>query len=456
MSSTVADGQVTIPLAQFYHLRKSYQQLHAKLNAQLPATARHSRFDAVEKEAASNVAVMDDTRIVEIKSYSTTIILKIIHQESVNRMEGKDSRHLGEAISVSLEAFFSNDWFRGSIRLSSARLLDSGDVEIIAHAEHRGDLERLIQTTAWHEEFERSLGPLPIQTYNVRMHNMRIGCMTFRNRKEKSAVIMTLADTNFPVELDNGNRIIIGDISWCDKKPKKNKPKGTTALMMEFLFPEQANKAITNGLYWQGERHACNIADRRQFGLQRCLNCQHYGHLSQTCSAEPRCGKCAGQHKEENCTSTDTKCVLCGGPHYSAGPRCLVKEQMKKSHGFPTTCFSPATDPMAEAQVAIKMEPEDQPESVFGRTQDGYPIPETLLQRNDDYRIVAMARDTGFQPNIFVKLKREAEDALPEGESHRDAKRIKQEDLKQRNPPYREDSMPPYRQPSPYIIHRPD
>ena len=151
MISTVADAQVTIPLTQFYNLRKSYQQLHAKLNAQLPASARHSRFDATEKEAASNVAVINDTRIVEIKSYSATIILKVMHQASVNRLKGKDSRNLGEAISVSLEAFFSNDWFRGSIRLSSARLSNSGDVEIIAHAEHRGDLERLIQTAVWHE-----------------------------------------------------------------------------------------------------------------------------------------------------------------------------------------------------------------------------------------------------------------------------------------------------------------
>ena len=285
---------------------------------------------------------------------------------------------------------------------------------------------------------------------------MRIGCMTFRSRKEKSAVVMTLADTNFPVESDNGNRIIIGDISWCDKKPKKTKPKATTALMIEFLYPEQANKAIANDSYWQGERHACNIADRRQSGLQRCLDCQQYGHLSQTCSAEPRCGKCAGQHQEENCTSTELKCVLCGGPHYSAGPRCLVKEQAKKSHGFPTTRFSLATDLMAEVQVAIKMEPNDQLESVFGRTQRGYSIPETLHQRNDDYRIVAIAREIGFQPDISVELKREAEDAMPEGESDGDAKRIKQEDLEQEDPPYHEDSMPPYRQRSPYMIHRPD
>lgn len=453
--STAADAQVTIPLAQFHNLHQSYEQLHAKLNSRSPTPARYSRLDAVGKEAAPNVAVVNDTRIVESKSYSATIIVQIVNQASVNRMEGKDSRLLGEALSLSLEAFFSNDWFRGSIRLSSATLLDSGDVEIIAHAEHRGDLERLIQTTAWHNEFERSLGPLPNQTYKIRMHNMRIGCMTFRNRKEKSAVVMTLLDSNYPVESD-GHRITIRDISWCDKNHKKKKEKAVTALMIEFLFPEQANKAIAKGLYWQGKRHACNIADRRQFVLQRCLNCQNYGHLSQTCSAEPQCGDCAGQHRREDCTSTNMECVLCSGPHHSAARGCPARKQAKEAQRFfPIDPEFPATEPIAGVHVAIKREPE-LPETMFDRTQDGHAFPRTLLQQIDSSRIVGMARETGLPYNISVKPKREAKDDLPGVDSGGDSKRIKQEDLKQENPSHREDSMAPYRQPSPYIILRPN
>lgn len=106
------------------------------------------------------------------------------------------------------------------------------------------------------------------------------------------------------------------------------------------------------------------------------------------------------------------------------------------------------------AHVAIKMEPE-QSEIVFDRTQDSHTITGTRLQQTEDFGIVTRAGDTSFQPNTSIELKREAEDALHEGESGRDAKRIKK-DLKQEDPPYREDSMPPYRQPSPYIIHRPD
>lgn len=200
-NESAASAQDTIPLAQFYGLCDSYQELHAKLEGQLPATAAHRHLDDVGEEATSNVAVVNGIQITEKKSYSATIILNVVHQASVNRMEGETSRWLGEAILVLLEAFFSDYWFRGSVRLSAASLLDCGDVEVFAHAEHRGDLERLIQTTTWHEEFERSLGPSPAQTYNVRMHNMRIGCIIFKNRKEKSVVIKTLANNNFTVTL---------------------------------------------------------------------------------------------------------------------------------------------------------------------------------------------------------------------------------------------------------------
>ena len=48
---------------------------------------------------------------------------------------------------------------------------------------------------------------------------------------------------------------------------------------------------------------------------------------------------------------------------------------------------------------------------------------------------------------------RKDENALPEAESDRDYKFIKKEDP-QEGPVYREDSMAPYRQSSPFILHR--
>lgn len=406
----------------------------------MPSTAAHRRVNNTEGEVTRNLEVFNGAQIIEIKSYTATINLNIVHQMSVNRMEGVTSNDLGEAISVSLEASLSDYWFRGSVRLSAARLLDCGHVEVVAHAEHREDLERLIQTTAWHEEFERSLGPLPIQTYKIRMHNMRIGCMPFMNRKEKSAVIKTLANTNFPADTDNG---IIRDIPWCGKDVERNNNR-TTALMVEFTFPEEANKALADVFFfWLGTRHACNIADPRQFDLPRCLNCQNYGHHLLQCSTEPQCGKCAGQHPTKNCTSTNTECVLCGGPHPSADRQCPLRKQTK-TRRFPTTRLVPVPEPVAEVQDVIKKEP-DLPETTFDRTREIYSTPGTLPHQTEIFGNVRLRGDTGLQSINLVRPKREAEDALPKAESGGEIKRIKQEDLKQEEPWHRETSMPPYR-----------
>ena len=403
--------QITDPLARLYSLHQSYQQLRTKLNTRWPTTAGYSRSAAAGEEAASNVIVINGTQINESKSYCATIILTIVHQENVNRMEGKDYRHLRDAVFSSLKAFFSEGRFRGLMKIRSVRVLDSGDVEIVARTAHREDLERLIQETAWHEEFERSLGPLPSETYNVRMHNVRTGCIEFSNRKEKSAIVMTLIADNFPVEKENGNCTVIRDISWCGNDFGKKKEKGVTALMVEFMFPEHANETLAKGLNWKGKSHHCDIVDP---SVSRCRNCQHYGHFMKTCSAEPRCGRCAGQHQFDDCTSTIKQCVLCDGPHRSADRGCRYRKQPNESlRSFTITPESPAIEPVAGVSAANKSEPEKS-EIMFNHTQNSHTSPRTLFKRATDSRSVRMARDTGFQPNIPLRLKRGTRGALSE------------------------------------------
>ena len=250
LDETARRRQNSVPSPLHCELQRSHQELQTKFNATLPATAIHNYPHSAKDDAGSKVALINGTRVTENGLYSAFIKIEIIHQMSVNRMEGRAWNSLREAISNSVEAFSSSDDFSGSVRLSAARLLDSGDVEVIAHAEHREDLDRLAQTKAWHQDFERSLGPLPVETYNVRMYNMRIGCMVFENRKQKSAAIRTLIDTNFPTNSHNSHDDIIRDILWCgDQSEEKKKQKATNALVVEFCSPEHANKALVNGLF---------------------------------------------------------------------------------------------------------------------------------------------------------------------------------------------------------------
>lgn len=316
-SEAAKSTQNTVPLANFYKLQKSHHELQTRFNASMLTTATHIHFPDAEDSASSNVAVADGTRILENRSYSATIVVKIVHQISVNRMEGWDNHCLRKAVSDLNEAFDSADRFSGSVRLSAAILLDSGNVKVVAHAEHREDLARLVQTAAWHDSFERNLGPLPNQTYDVRMHNVRVGSMVIETRKQKSVTIRMLADTNFLTTSQHSKCGIIRNISWCCHHSGTKKRKAKGGLMVEFVSPEQANEALADGLYWQGTRHRCDIADQLRFGLQRCQNCQGYGHLLETCSAKPQCGKCAGPHPADICTSDRVTCALCGGPHTS-------------------------------------------------------------------------------------------------------------------------------------------
>ena len=400
---------------------------------------------------------------------------------------------MGRAIAVSLREFSSpNDRFKGPVRLSGAKLLEDGNIEVAAHAEHREDLERLHRISAWHEVFERSLGPLPVQTYNVRMHNIRIGCMAFGESKEKAAIINALTDKNFPVDSDNSIRNVIGNIDF--ERPKETqRQRKTSDLMVKFLFPEPANKAFRNGLWWQGTNHVCNIADPK-FILSRCLNCQHYGHWTSDCTAEPQCGFCAGQHQTRECPSNKSgapklvnrKCVLCGGPHTSANRGCLVQEQIKSKHGFPTAPLQLVAEPTS-------IEP-SQHEIMSVPSQDDHSRPEILPQRSDNIRKLEIARNTGLRQDASLGHKREAEGGLALTASDRELKRMKQEYLDEEEssfrehsrvlhqqeedsspkagydgdykfirkeeespkggPVYREDSMAPYRQNSPYIVHR--
>ena len=282
----------------FSALHKSKPELHARPNVRSPDTTAQSRpgnhleeatsdvgldkpsherslgvaIDELIREATSHGAIEEHIRITETKSYSTTKTIKIVYQTSVNRIERMDSQRLGEAIAVSLAEFSSpNDPFKGPVRLSTAKLLENGYVEVAAHAEHREDLERLIRISAWHEEFERSLGPLPVQTYNVRMHHMPICGMSFVESKAKAAMINALTDENFPLDSDNAVRSVIGNMNFGIPKGKRRQKK-TAALIIKFLWPEPANKALTDGLCWQGTYHTCSIADHN-FILRRCRNC---------------------------------------------------------------------------------------------------------------------------------------------------------------------------------------
>ena len=57
--------------------------------------------------------------------------------------------------------------------------------------------------------------------------------------------------------------------------------------------------------------------------VQRCFNCQKYGHAAGRCYAKSRCPRCGENHKWEECKNKDSpKCANCGGDHSAAYLGC--------------------------------------------------------------------------------------------------------------------------------------
>ena len=138
------------------------------------------------------------------------------------------------------------------------------------------------------------------------------------------------------------------------------------------------------------------------------------------------------------------KCVLCGGPHNSAGQGCLVKRQIKSTHGFPTAPLHLAAEPTSHVLDAIKIEP-SRHEIISGPSQDDHSKPEILPQRSDNVRNLEIARNAGLRQNASLVSKRDAEGGLPVTAPDREVKRVKQEHLDEEESSSCEHSRVPYR-----------
>lgn len=64
----------------------------------------------------------------------------------------------------------------------------------------------------------------------------------------------------------------------------------------------------------------------------RCHRCQKFGHHRATCSRNPICGVCSGQHDTQRCLTrykakedVTHRCPNCGGPHHAWNPSCPVR-----------------------------------------------------------------------------------------------------------------------------------
>ena len=422
------------------------------------------------------------------RSFMASVNLKIEHQASVNRLEGMPASELANRLSWSLEILLRKKQLSpDTMHISGIILLDDGDLRVDMHAESREALRRIVDSADWAQKLEKALGCWQVPTYNVRMHSVEINSLRFRNRKEKAAIIRRLAEANRAISQEN-EKPIIRDIRWS----QYSLPKVESSLIIEFLDSEQATRALDFGLFWEKRHLGCKREDNRE--IRRCSRCQGYGHLRVSCSAPDRCGKCAGHHDTRICKSNTMKCASCGGDHRAGNKQCPAKAKEKRSLGFQKEFVPQAIEPAAEAQATaptparnsisaartqtetsmpspISLDASSAEEEIEAEsdqslpeadpTQDALPETATLLEKiedlrkqSEDLRRIVVARDCDLQTKSSGRTKRRAEEAFKseaEAESSNMAtKRIKQEQ------PTRDGSMGLWRQPSPFIVERPE
>ena len=121
---------------------------------------------------------------------------------------------------------------------------------------------------------------------------------------------------------------------WCkvDSIYRMKTPSKIIKIMFE--TPIMAEKALKDGIYILNQSiPARNIEKEIYVKLKPCYNCFSYDHATKTCSTEKQilCAYCAApNHRQNDCSSTEPKCINCGGSHRTLAASCPKRKQMIK------------------------------------------------------------------------------------------------------------------------------
>ena len=100
------------------------------------------------------------------------------------------------------------------------------------------------------------------------------------------------------------------------------------SLIIELASPEEANRAIEEGIVIGSMLHGCCVYNK-QCRSGQCFECWQYGHVSILCPTrgKPTCGRCGGKHHHDDCKETTIKCVVCKGFHVAWSKVCEAKKK---------------------------------------------------------------------------------------------------------------------------------
>lgn len=152
-------------------------------------------------------------------------------------------------------------------------------------------------------------------TFGVLMENVRANRLNLQPEVKNYMAAQMLAAVNtsaLPSLVDHRDLLSV--------QSRQAGKKGLVNLMVEFATPKQGNEAILGGLIWDEKRHKCTRL-LRDSEIQKCSNCQRFGHVLSNCTNGTACELCLRPHPTDDCLQQP--CKICRKQH-SLGSLCKV------------------------------------------------------------------------------------------------------------------------------------
>lgn len=203
-----------------------------------------------------------------------------------------------------------------SVSLLAARQLKSGDLSLRLGSAAQAEVARRHQ--GWATGIDKA-AKVRVPTWGVVADGVPVKAMDLPGNMP--AIINQLTNDNTS---QWGPDCGINHVGWLTKAAAGKKE---TSIVVEFMNPQAANRAIDLGIIWDATVLRTRIYDRSA-RIKQCYNCQKYGHIGSTCSNRTACAHCAESHQTRDCPrkqagDTSRKCANCGGAHAAWAKACL-------------------------------------------------------------------------------------------------------------------------------------
>ena len=126
-----------------------------------------------------------------------------------------------------------------------------------------------------------------------------------------------MKEINEANDLDDNN---ITAIRWAKPIDRRTDHQRSAHLVLSFSSPDEANRAITNGIIICNKK--CHVEKIRREPI-RCLKCQRWNHMAKDCTERGNtCSNCAGTHRTASCLHPYmTRCVSCHSDDHASWSR---------------------------------------------------------------------------------------------------------------------------------------